>query len=76
MERKLLDYFKSGTEVVWLIDPDTRSAEIHTSDGESMHLDDSSELDGGTVLPGFRLPLKELFAKLGPVPGKPRRKRK
>jgi Uma2 family endonuclease len=76
MERKLLDYFKSGTETVWLIDPDTRSAEIHTSDGESMHVGESDALDGGTVLPGFRLPLAELFAKLGPAPGKPRRKRR
>ncbi len=76
MERKLLDYFKSGTKLVWLIDPESRSAEIHTSDGESMHLDESGALYGGSVLPGFRLPLAELFAKLGPAPGKPRRKRR
>jgi Uma2 family endonuclease len=76
MERKLLDYFKSGTTLVWLIDPDTRTAEMHSSDGEVVHLDESGALDGGSVLPGFRLPLAELFAKLGPAPGKSRRKRR
>jgi Uma2 family endonuclease len=76
MERMLLDYFKSGTALVWLIDPDRRTAEIHSSDGEEIHLDESGVLDGGNVLPGFRLPLAELFVKLGPAPGRSRRRRR
>jgi Uma2 family endonuclease len=76
MERKLLDYFKSGTKRVWLIDPDHRSAEMHATDGEVVSLDESGELDGEPVLPGFRLPLRELFAKLAPSTRKPRRKRR
>ena len=76
MERKLLDYFKAGTQLVWLIDPDSRSAEIHASDAEVVLLDESGALTGGTVLPGFSLQLRELFAKLGPSLTKPRRKRR
>jgi Uma2 family endonuclease len=76
MERKLLDYFKSGTELVWIIDPDSRSAEVHAGAAEPIRLDESGELDGGTVLPGFHLSLRELFAQLGPAPRKPRKKRR
>jgi len=75
MERKLLDYFKAGTRLVWLINPDSRSAEVHSTDAEPVHLTEADELDGGTVLPGFRLALRELFARLGPAPRKPRRRR-
>jgi Uma2 family endonuclease len=75
MERKLLDYFKSGTELVWIIDPDSRTAEVHAGSAEPVLLDESGALDGGSVLPGFRLALRELFAKLGPAPRKPRKNR-
>jgi Uma2 family endonuclease len=74
MERKVFDYFKAGTTLVWLIDPEARSAEVHASDGGVEHVEASGEPTGGTVLPGFRLPLRDLFARLGPT--KPQRKRR
>ena len=79
MERKLREYFLAGVRLVWLIDPRQRQATVYTGpDAPAATLDAEQALDGGDVLPGFRLPLAELFARLPAAPHKPRvpRKRK
>jgi Uma2 family endonuclease len=63
MERKLRDYFFAGVELAWLIDPETQTAEAYTSPTDVRRIAKSGSLDGGAVLPGFRLPLKDLFAR-------------
>jgi Uma2 family endonuclease len=63
MDRKLREYFRAGVELVWYIDPPTRSAQVWTSPDESVEIEQDGALDGGTVLPGFRLPIRELFAR-------------
>lgn len=65
MQRKRGDYFRSGTRLVWLIDPQTRSAEVFTAPDESTVLNERQSLDGGDVLPGFSLSLGDLFARAG-----------
>lgn len=60
--RKLEEYFEAGCRLAWIIDPETRTADVYTAPGQSTHLRASQSLDGGDVLPGFKLPLKELFA--------------
>jgi len=64
MLRKRRDYFASGTRLVWQIDHRTRTAEVFTSPMDSIVLDESQTLEGGDVLPGFTLPLAQLFAEL------------
>ena len=68
MRRKLREYFDSGTRIVWFIYPKTRDAYIYTSPTEFRHLTEDQSLDGGNVLPGFTLSLRELFeqANRGP----------
>lgn len=63
MARKRGEYFASGCRLVWEIDPRTRSADVYTDPTAVAHLDESGTLDGGTVLPGFTLPLRTLFAE-------------
>ncbi len=65
MQRKLHDYFTAGVRLVWYIDPGTRSAKCYTSEQQCMEISESQSLSGGDVLPGFELPLRELFAKMG-----------
>ena len=60
--RKLREYFASGTRLAWIVDPKTQTVRVHTSPTESTRLEADGVLDGGDVLPGFRLPLAELFA--------------
>jgi Uma2 family endonuclease len=64
MQRKLHDYFTAGVRLVWYIDPQTRSAKAYTAEDRCVELSESQSLSGGDVLPGFELPLKELFAKV------------
>jgi Uma2 family endonuclease len=62
MERRLSDYFKAGVKLAWVIDPVDRTARVYSSLKRFKLIDESGTLDGGRVLPGFRLPLAELFA--------------
>ena len=56
---KIADYLRFGTQQVWVIDPDTKQVTVYTSDGNTQVYSD--ELSGGDVLPGFELPLTQLF---------------
>jgi len=66
MRRKLRDYFAGGTRLVWYIDPETRTAKAYTSETSETNVPNDGALDGGDVLPGFRLALVDLFAKVMP----------
>jgi Uma2 family endonuclease len=74
MARKLDEYFRAGVLLVWIIDPLKRTAEAYTGPNTKAVVE---VLDGGDVLPGFRLPLAKLFEKLAkPAPAKKPRKKK
>ncbi|HYG78324.1 MAG TPA: Uma2 family endonuclease [Planctomycetota bacterium] len=64
MKRKRREYFEAGTQLVWEIDPRKRIATVYTADVAGRVLKESETLDGGNVLPGFKLKLKDLFAEL------------
>lgn len=62
MMRKLVQYFQADVRLVWYIDPVTQTADVYTSPTLVTRVDVDGFLDGGDVLPGFRLSLRELFA--------------
>lgn len=64
MAVKRQDYFTAGVELVWEIDPDARTVAVYTSVTDVTTLTETDTLDGGSVLPGFTLPLRDLFAEL------------
>ena len=64
MAIKRQEYFRSGTRLVWEIDPDTRTARVYTAPDAFTDLTATDALDGGAVQPGFTLPLAEVFAEL------------
>jgi Uma2 family endonuclease len=65
MERKLHDYFEAGVKLVWYVDPVPRTVRVITAPEESQLLREDETLQGGTILSGFTLSLKELFGELG-----------
>jgi Uma2 family endonuclease len=67
IKRKCREYFKAGTSLMWIVDPKARTVTIHTSPRKGKVLTESQTLDGGSVLPGFTLSLRELFAELDQV---------
>jgi Uma2 family endonuclease len=63
MTRKLQEYFEAGVRSVWMVNPRKRTVRLYTAVDQSVLLAEDQSLDGGTVLPGFVLPLRELFVK-------------
>jgi Uma2 family endonuclease len=64
MAAKRQDYFMAGVEVVWEIDPRARTVTVYTSLTASTTLTAADTLHGSPALPGFSLPLRQLFAEL------------
>ena len=70
MERKRKEYFLGGTRLVWIVDPPTRTIEVWTSPDDCVTLTEEDTLDGGEVLPGFRVTVREVFANLPKMPAR------
>lgn len=63
MTDKLRTYFQAGVRLVWYIDPETRTAKSYVNVDSVFEVATDGVLDGGDVLPGFRLSLQALFAE-------------
>lgn len=62
--RKVGQYFAAGTRLVWVVDPAARTAVVFHPGVSPVTLDPDGALDGEDVVPGFRLPLVELWEDL------------
>jgi Uma2 family endonuclease len=60
---KALAWLDAGVRTVWVVDPETALVAVHRPDGVVTLLRGDAVLDGGDVVPGFRLPLPELFRR-------------
>lgn len=61
MHHKLAQFFASGCQLVWIIDPQTRTVEVWESPaGPSRTLRESDALET-PLLPGFTYPIAKLF---------------
>jgi Uma2 family endonuclease len=58
---KIGEYFEAGCQRVWVIYPTEEQAYVYQSATRNAILALGDDLDGETVVPGFRLPLKQLF---------------
>ena len=61
MARKVREYFDAGVILVWLIDPRKRTARVFSAVEKSTLVRADQSLEGGTVLPGFVLPLADFL---------------
>jgi Uma2 family endonuclease len=59
--RNVRDYLGAGAQQVWLVDPDSKTIDVHTQ-ADCRTLTAQDVLDGGQALPGFALDLAALFA--------------
>jgi Uma2 family endonuclease len=57
---KIQQYLKAGTRLVWVFYPKSKSVAVHTPAGAHT-IEIGGALDGGNVLPGFSLPLQDVF---------------
>lgn len=58
---KALEWLRYGATEVWLVDLRHETVSIYRSDTEVITLTIEQELSGGNLIPGFRLPLSEVF---------------
>lgn len=56
-------YFHAGVNRVWVVYPDQPKIHDHDSLTSSRVLDREQTLDGGSILPGFQMPVKALIAR-------------
>jgi Uma2 family endonuclease len=62
IDQKLREYFSSGTKLAWIVDPVAKSVAVYSKpDRADQVLSVKDVLDGGSVLPGFVLPLVDIF---------------
>ncbi len=59
---KVANYLFAGT-TVWFIFPEDKEASIYAPGKPVQTITINGVLDGGTVLPGFKLPLKDIFTE-------------
>ena len=50
-----------GVRLVWVADPDTRTVDVYRQDAPIITMTEDDTLDGDPVLPGFTLPVREVF---------------
>lgn len=61
--RKIRQLLAAGTALVWIVHPETRTVEVHTRSGATT-LEADDALNGGDVLPGLEIPIREIFPAL------------
>ena len=65
LREKAALYLRNGAELVWILFPEQKSAEVCRLDEENQlkiePVGADGKLDGGDVLPGFALELRQLF---------------
>jgi Uma2 family endonuclease len=64
VQQKVNEYLEAGTRAVWVFYPKPQTIAVHTRTGTQI-LRPGDVLDGGDVLPGFTLALRDLFRDEG-----------
>jgi Uma2 family endonuclease len=63
LEQKIAEYFRAGVQLVWVVHPTRSKIHVYESPSQITVLSRDDILDGGAVVPGFRLALAELFTE-------------
>jgi Uma2 family endonuclease len=61
IDERLKDFFTSGTQIAWIINPEAECAEVCYSLDKRKLLGPGAELEGEHLLPGFRYPMADLL---------------
>ena len=61
VEVKVAEWLNAGARMVVVVNPRNRTAQAHTPEGVA-ELTEADTLDGGDVVPGWQLPVTDIFA--------------
>jgi Uma2 family endonuclease len=59
---KVLDWLAAGTRRVWLVSPECRTVTVYRSRNDVAVLTEDDVLEGEDVVPGWKLPVRDIFA--------------
>ncbi len=62
VEEKVFAWLDAGTRMVIVVNPRRRSATVYRSQADMIAFTEADVLDGGDVVPGFELAVREIFA--------------
>lgn len=62
VRRKVESYIAAGIAMVWLVDPRARTVLVYADGVDTRVLRENDVLDGGDVLPGFTMPVADIFS--------------
>lgn len=63
VEGKVAQWLEAGTRMLWVVSPRLRTITVYRSRIDIETLTENDTLDGGEVVPGFKLPVAEIFAE-------------
>lgn len=61
VNEKIRDWLDAGTRIVIVVNPRRRDATVHRPNQEPITLNEEDTLDGGDVVPGWTMPVREIF---------------
>ena len=61
LREKVAEYFEAGVPLVWVVYPQQELVDVYESAESSRTLMRKGTLTGGMIIPGFSLPLNQLF---------------
>ena len=64
LHEKIVEYFKSGARLIWVVNPEEQTVLVYHTPTPYQLLRANDALDGEQVVPGFSLPVSELFEEL------------
>jgi Uma2 family endonuclease len=63
INEKIDTYLEAGVALVWIIDPHHRTVLVHAPGAEPQLFNATQELAGDPHLPGFRVPVAQIFSR-------------
>ncbi len=63
--RKVSEWLTAGSRQVWVVSPKLRNITVYRSLTDVEALTEQDHLDGGEVVPGFRMDVAEIFRDSG-----------
>ena len=61
VQEKAEQWLSAGTSVVWVLDPEDRTATVYAQGHPPQVLTESGSLTGGALVPGFHVSVRDLF---------------
>lgn len=64
IQKRIGDYLAAGVPIIWIVDPRKRTVSVYSDISSSVTLQENETLEGGEILPGFKMSIREWFDKI------------